>query len=141
MVTCPSSTQISLELAASDDTTVIGTIYSTWSFLHLTIRFYMVCIAASRINIYATSVHAMLRKCPVELYTKEIKKYEKQLYYAGSGSGSSRDGADFGGGGGMGLTGMGFFTITKPTMLQVLGVIFTVEIVLLQTSAVSLKNN
>ena len=34
-----------------------------------------------------------------------------------------------------GLTGMGYFTVTKPMMLKTLGVIFTVEIVLLQNSS------
>lgn len=90
----------------------------------------MVTFSAGNVNTYANAIHNLFRNCPADLYKAEvnlikkedgilcnlqlylflqIKKYEKQLcYYYGSNNT------------GIGLTGLGYFTVSKPIILKTL---------------------
>ncbi len=92
-------------------------VYVTWSFLHLLGRMLATFICCAKVNQYAHKSLDILDRCPNEYWTREIKRMELRLRTTN-----------------IGLTGLDYFTITKQFILNVLSVIFTFEIVLLQSS-------
>ncbi|CAG7718720.1 unnamed protein product [Allacma fusca] len=109
--------QLNLGLTPTANTTLIASIYAVWSFLHLIMRLLVVSITASHIHTHAHKIVDVLKKCPIECYTAEIERAERLIRTSQ-----------------IGLTGLGCFTITRQFILQIVNVVFTFEIVLLQTS-------
>ncbi|CAL8093418.1 unnamed protein product [Orchesella dallaii] len=95
---------------------VVHSIFTPWSFLHLTMRIFLLSVTAARINLYAHEIGNILKKCPIEFYDAEVARVDKHV----------TAGPD------IGLSGLGCFIVTKPFILSIVNVIFTVEIVLLQ---------
>lgn len=54
------------------NSSTIGTIYSVWAFIHLTVRLFWVSWAAAEINSNALDFAQILKKCPTELYSYEV---------------------------------------------------------------------
>ncbi|CAG7826075.1 unnamed protein product, partial [Allacma fusca] len=105
---------LNLGLNPSGNTSLIASIYALWSFLHLIARVYLVSVAGARINEWAHKIGDLFRKCPNEAYITEVERAERFV--------SANT---------IGLNGLGCFIITKPLILQIVGVVFTFEIVLL----------
>ncbi|CAG7725807.1 unnamed protein product [Allacma fusca] len=108
--------QLNLGLTPKATTSLIASVYAVWSFLHLIMRILVATIAASNVNLYAHKIEAILKKCPMECYSPQIERTERAIR-------SSK----------VGLSGLGCFIITRPFILQIVNVVFTFEIVLLQT--------
>ncbi|XP_035701905.1 gustatory receptor for sugar taste 64f-like [Folsomia candida] len=119
--------QILLELSpTSPSESVLSKIYATWSFLQIIMRFFTMSLLCARIYSYAHKFTGLLEKCPMEMYTPELARFERKLQ-----SGS------------ICFTGLDCFVITKPLILNVIGVIVTFEIILLQSlsqSAATVEN-
>lgn len=95
-------------------------VYVAWAFLHLFIRMMTTFVCGAKVNDYIHKTVDLLERCPVVCWTKEVERMNLKLKTTT-----------------IGLTGLGFFTITKPFILSVFNVIFAVEIVLLQSSNMS----
>ncbi|CAL8093427.1 unnamed protein product [Orchesella dallaii] len=96
---------------------IVHSIYAPWSFLHLIMRTFTVSICCARVNVYAHQIRYIFQECPVEYYQPEVSRLDKRV----------TSGPD------IGFSGLGCFVVTKPFMLSILSVIFTFEIVLLQS--------
>ncbi|CAL8093421.1 unnamed protein product [Orchesella dallaii] len=92
------------------------TIYAPWSFMHLIMRLYILSLSCAKINHYAHEIRDVIQLCPESYYTTNVSRLDKRVT----------------GGRDIGLSGLGCFTVTKPFILTVIGVVFTFEIVLLQ---------
>ncbi|CAL8122975.1 unnamed protein product [Orchesella dallaii] len=110
--------QLHQGLTPVPDRTILDSVDSAWTFLHLIFRLTMMSLTASKINEYAHQIASSIQKCSSSEYCKEVERLERML-----------------GTGPLGLSGLGCFVITRAFMLVVISVIFTMEIVLLQTSA------
>ncbi|CAG7830006.1 unnamed protein product, partial [Allacma fusca] len=69
---------------------------------------------AANVNYWAHDAITTFSKCPDELYVPQVQRAERFIN-ANS----------------IGFSGLSYFVITKPLLLQIVGVIFTVEVVLL----------
>ncbi|CAG7717220.1 unnamed protein product [Allacma fusca] len=107
-----------------ENATPIAAIYALWSIFHLIGRILLVSISGARINDWAHQVADLLRRCPNKAYLSDVERTENFI--------SSKI---------IGLTGLGCFTITKPLILNVIAVIFTFEMVLLQALQASLNKS
>jgi len=92
-------------------------IYVAWACLHLFIRMMITLVCGAKVNEYAHKTSDILARCPVPCWTTEVERMNLRLRTST-----------------VGLTGLNYFTLTKPFILRVFNVIFTVEIVLLQSS-------
>ncbi|CAG7717221.1 unnamed protein product [Allacma fusca] len=104
--------------------TSVGSIYASWAVLQVAGRIFLVSVAAARINDRVRCVAELIRQCPDEFYKTEVQRTENFLN------------ANV-----IGLSGLGCFTITKPMMLKVIGVIFSFEVVLIQALDLSGTKN
>ncbi|CAL8093415.1 unnamed protein product [Orchesella dallaii] len=95
---------------------VVHSIYAPWSFVHIIARIFLLSICAAKINEYAHNIRNVVQRCPVELYDGSIAKLDKRVNVGPK----------------LGFSGLGCFVVTKPFMLSILNVVFTIEIVLLQ---------
>ncbi|XP_021963608.2 gustatory receptor for sugar taste 64f [Folsomia candida] len=109
--------QLHLFLAPSKKLDFVSALYVGWSFLHLVARTYVCALSAAKINDYAHNFVKILYNCPRSLYTVDVERAERKLASTS-----------------VGLHGLGAFHIGRPFILSVISVIFTFEIVLLQTS-------
>lgn len=91
--------------------------YVAWAFLHLLARTVSVFVCCAKVSEYAHKTINILEACPVACLSKQVERLEFKLRTTT-----------------IGLTGLNFFTITKPFILKVINVIITLEIVLLQSS-------
>ncbi|ODM89734.1 Gustatory receptor for sugar taste 64f [Orchesella cincta] len=95
---------------------IVHSIYAPWSFVHIIARIFVLSICAAKINEYAHNIRNVVQRCPVELYEGSVAKLDKRVNTGPK----------------LGLSGLGCFVVTKPFMLSILNVVFTIEIVLLQ---------
>lgn len=91
--------------------------YVSWAFFHLLVRTFITLACCARVNEYAHKMTTLLEKCPSHLWNRNVERLEFKLRTSS-----------------VGLTGLKFFTITKPFLLKVVNVVFTIEIVLLQSA-------
>ncbi|CAL8093424.1 unnamed protein product [Orchesella dallaii] len=98
---------------------IIHSIYAPWSLLHLGLRLHIVSISLARVNVFAHKIMDVISECPIEVYDKNISRLDRRVTTGPK----------------IGFSGLGCFTVTKPFILQIIGVIFTFEIVLLQGSS------
>ncbi|ODM89736.1 Gustatory receptor for sugar taste 64a [Orchesella cincta] len=103
----------------SGPASIIHSIYAPWSLLHLALRIYIVSISLARVNVFAHKIMDVINECPIEFYDKNISRLDRRVTTGPK----------------IGFSGLGCFTVTKPFILQIIGVIFTFEIVLLQGSS------
>lgn len=66
-------THIANGLSPSAIVSFTSSLYSAWSFVHLTVRLFLVSLSAARINEHALGICKVLRRCPLELYTKDVR--------------------------------------------------------------------
>ncbi|CAG7716022.1 unnamed protein product [Allacma fusca] len=111
--------QLNLGLTPSANNSLIASIYATWSFMQLLVRLLAAAIPAAQIHTYAHKMLQVLKQCPTPCYTTEVDRTERFLAVTK-----------------IGLSGLGCFTITRPFILSIVSVVFTFEIVLLQSTVV-----
>ncbi|CAL8093411.1 unnamed protein product [Orchesella dallaii] len=104
---------------------LVHSIYAPWSFVHIILRVFLLSICAAKINEYAHNIRNVVQRCPVELYDGRIAKLDKRVNAGPK----------------LGFSGLGCFVVTKPFMLSILNVVFTIEIVLLQGLSTSQPSN
>lgn len=92
-------------------------VYEVWSIIHLILRTVIVTIACSRVNFHAHKVRDVYRDCPEQYYDTYIAREDMRVV-----SGPQ-----------IGFSGMGCFVLNQTTLLSIVSVIFTVEIILLQS--------
>ncbi|OXA64341.1 Gustatory receptor for sugar taste 64e [Folsomia candida] len=88
--------------------------YAIWSFLHVVVRFFTMALLAARVSTEAHKFADILEQCPIEMYTQKVARFERKLQT-----------------GRIALSGMNCFSVTKPLILSVIGVLVTFEIVVL----------
>lgn len=105
-----------LNISEGSDENVMQTAYKIWSILHLIMRTTIVTVTCSRVNKYAHKIRDIYRECPEQFYDNQVQREDMRVT-----SGPH-----------IGLTGMGCFIVNQSTLLSIISVVFTVEIILLQ---------
>ncbi|CAG7718129.1 unnamed protein product, partial [Allacma fusca] len=116
--------QVHNSLNPFTNSTSMGSFYSFWGVAHVVLRTFLGSVAASRINDWVYSVTELIRQCPDEFYNSEVQRTENFLN-----------------GNVIGLSGLGCFTITKPMVIKITGVVMSFELVLLQVLELSVTKN
>ncbi|OXA48731.1 Gustatory receptor for sugar taste 64f [Folsomia candida] len=88
--------------------------YSIWNMLHMVVRFFTMSLLAAKVSTHANNFAEILEQCPIEMYTRKVARFERKLQTAK-----------------IAFTGLNCFSITKPVILSIVGVLVTFEIVLL----------
>ncbi|XP_021968734.1 gustatory receptor 5a for trehalose [Folsomia candida] len=91
--------------------------YAIWNFLHVVVRFFTMSLLAAKVSSDAHKFADILKQCPIEMYTPKVARFERQLQ-------TER----------IALTGMSCFSVTKPLILSIIGVLVTFEIILLHAT-------
>ncbi|CAG7824772.1 unnamed protein product [Allacma fusca] len=110
--------QVQFTLIRQPDPSYLRKLYNIWSFFLLLARLYIVNQAGAKVHLWANAAVEVFSKCPREIYYElEIERIERYVYVNP-----------------IALNGLGCFIVTKPLLLRIIGVIFTVVIVLLQAT-------
>ncbi|XP_035707271.1 gustatory receptor for sugar taste 64e-like [Folsomia candida] len=105
-------------LTPQNNSSLFSSAYSFISFVYLLLRVLVVSIMAAKVNEYVHQITICTQKCATNEYCSELERLEMMLAASP-----------------IGLQGLGCFVVTRAFLLMVVSVVFTVEIVLLQSSA------